>query len=42
MKPNILLITIDSLKADKIYGPDKSSVTPNIDLLMNNGKYFSR
>jgi len=42
MKPNILLITIDSLKADKIYGPDKSSVTPNIDSLMNNGKYFSQ
>ena len=42
MKPNILLLTIDSLRADKIYGKNKSSFTPNIDRLINNGIYFSQ
>ena len=42
MKPNILIITIDSLRADKIYGNDKSSLTPNIDSLIKKGIYFTQ
>lgn len=42
MKPNILIITIDSLRADKIYGNDKSSLTPNIDSLIKKGVYFTQ
>ena len=42
MKPNVLFILIDSLRADKFYGDSKSSITPNIDNLMNDGKYFSQ
>ena len=42
MKPNILFIVIDSLKADKCYGDKKTSVTPNIDSLIKNGTYFSQ
>ncbi len=33
MKSNILFIVIDSLRADKILGKEKTSVTPNIDNL---------
>ena len=40
LKPNIFLLTIDSLRADKIFGKNKSSITPNIDFLINNGAYF--
>ena len=36
MKPNILFIVIDSLRADKCYGNEKTSVTPNIDKLIEN------
>jgi len=42
MKPNVLFITIDSLRADKIYGNSKTSKTPNIDLLIKTGTYFSQ
>lgn len=42
MKPNVLFITIDSLRSDKCYGPNKSSKTPNIDKLINNGTYFTQ
>ena len=42
MKPNILFIVIDSFQADKCYGKNKTSVTPNIDYLINNGSYFSQ
>ena len=42
MKPNILFIVIDSLRADKCYGDKKTSVTPNIDSLIKNGTYFSQ
>lgn len=41
MRPNILIITIDSLRADKIYGKNKSSLTPNIDALIENGVFFT-
>lgn len=42
MKPNILFLTIDSLRADKFYGPTKTSKTPNIDSLIQNGAYFEQ
>ena len=38
MKPNIIFITIDSLRFDGIFG---SSETPNIDKLISNGVNFS-
>ena len=38
MKPNIIFITIDSLRFDGIFG---SSKTPNIDKLISNGVNFS-
>ena len=42
LKPNILFITIDSLRADRCYGKIKTSKTPNIDKLIKNGIYFSQ
>lgn len=42
MKPNILILTIDSLRADKFYGSTKTSKTPNIDRLMKHGSYFEK
>ena len=40
MKPNIFFLTIDSLRSDKIFGKNKSSLTPNIDKLITNGISF--
>ncbi len=42
MKPNILFIVIDSFQAKKCFGDNKTSITPNIDSLINNGTYFSQ
>lgn len=42
MKPNIFLIIIDSLRADKTFGESKSSVTPNLDSLIRKGAYFTQ
>jgi len=42
MKPNIVLILIDSFNAEKFLGKTKTSVTPNIDYLIKNGSYFSK
>jgi arylsulfatase A-like enzyme len=42
MKPNVLFITIDSLRADKIFGSKKSSITPNFDKLIKNGVSFTQ
>ena len=42
MKPNIIFIVIDSLRADKCHGEKKTSVTPNIDSLIENGTYFNQ
>lgn len=39
---NVLLILIDSLRADKFYGENKISITPTIDTLIKNGSYFSQ
>ena len=42
MKPNVLFITIDSLRQDKIFDSKKSSLTPNIDKLIKNGISFTQ
>jgi len=42
MKPNILFIVIDSLRADYCNGEKKTSRTPNIDFLIKNGAYFKQ
>ncbi|WP_428324950.1 sulfatase family protein [Nitrosopumilus sp.] len=42
MKPNILLLIIDGLRSDKCFGSSKTSKTPNIDFLIQNGTYFSQ
>lgn len=42
VKPNILFFTIDSFRADKFYGINKSSITPHIDSLIKNGTYFTQ
>ncbi len=41
-KPNILLIIIDSLRYDKCHGNQKTSLTPNIDILIKNGVSFEQ
>jgi len=41
LKPNVLFIVIDSLRADKIFGKQKTSVTPNIDNLTKKSAVFS-
>ena len=42
MKPNIILLTIDSLRADRTFGKSKSSITPNLDSLISNGTCFKQ
>ena len=42
MKPNILFLLIDTFRADKFSGPEKTSKTPNIDSLIKNGTYFDQ
>ena len=42
MKPNILFLVIDGLRADRCYGKKKSSITPNIDKLIQDGVYFKQ
>jgi len=39
---NILLISIDSLRADQCFDVNKTSKTPNIDLLRNKGVSFTQ
>jgi len=39
-KQNILFITIDSLRSDKIYGKFKKSQIPNIQKIINNSLFF--
>jgi len=41
-KPNILFIGIDSFRSDKCFGKTKTSKTPNIDKLIENGVYFDQ
>jgi len=42
MKPNILFITIDSLRFDRVFGSEHTSKTPNVDFLIKNGTNFSQ
>ena len=36
MNPNVLLLSIDSLRHDRIFGDKKSAITPNIDKIIDN------
>ncbi len=40
-KPNVILVIIDSFRADKFY-EDESILTPNIKNIIKNGTYFSQ
>jgi arylsulfatase A-like enzyme len=42
MKPNILFFLLDSVRADKFYGDNKTSITPNLDALIKKGTYFTQ
>ena len=42
MQPNILFLLVDGLRSDQIFNDTKTSVTPNIDFLKNNGLSFSQ
>ena len=42
MKPNVLLLIIDGLRADKFFGASKTSYTPNMDRLKKDGIYFNQ
>ena len=42
LKPNILFLLIDCLRADKCHGIKKTSVTPCIDSLIENNVYFNQ
>ena len=42
LKPNILFLLIDGLRADKCHGDKKTSVTPCIDSLIENSVYFNQ
>jgi arylsulfatase A-like enzyme len=42
MKPNILFLLIDTFRADKFSGSEKTSKTPNIDSLITKGSYFDQ
>ena len=41
MRPNILFILVDGLRADQCYSADKESYTPFLDSLINQGVYFN-
>jgi len=41
-KPNVLFLLLDGLRADKFLGEKKSSITPNLDSLLEKGTYFSQ
>jgi arylsulfatase A-like enzyme len=42
LKPNIVFLLVDSLRQDKCYGKNKSSITPNLDFIINEGTFFSQ
>jgi len=42
IKPNVLFLLIDSFRADKCYGTKKTSITPNLDSLIEKGTYFTQ
>ena len=37
MKPNIIFFLIDGLRADQVYGNNRTCKTPNIDSLIQKG-----
>mgnify|MGYP001249956543 CR=1 FL=1 len=41
MKPNILVLSIDSLRNDMCFGQNKTSFTPNLDSLISKGTFFT-
>lgn len=41
LKPNILFVLVDSLRADRFYGENKRAETPTFDRLAENGLNFS-
>ena len=42
MKPNILFISIDSLRNDRCFGKNRNAKTPNLDSLIKKNSYFSQ
>ena len=42
LKPNIFFLVIDSLRQDKCLGKSKTSVTPTLDKLIQNGTFFNQ
>ena len=42
VKSNILFLVIDAFPADRCYGKNKTSKTPNIDSLIKRGVYFDQ
>ena len=40
MRPNVLFILVDGLRADQCFGIDKTSYTPLLDSLISSGIYF--
>ena len=41
MKPNILFFVIDSLRADRFTGKNRTCKTPTIDSILDSGTYFN-
>ncbi|MEK9993453.1 MAG: sulfatase-like hydrolase/transferase [Hydrogenophilales bacterium] len=41
-KPNVFFLLVDSFRADKFFGKEKTSITPYLDSLIKNGTYFSQ
>lgn len=39
-KPNVLLVVIDCLRSDRVFAPDRTCRTPNIDRLVQGGTSF--
>ena len=42
IKPNILFLLFDSLRADKCFGIQRTCVTPNLDEMIKKGTYFTQ
>ena len=40
MKPNILFVVIDGLRADQVFSKDRTSHTPFLDSIISSGVYF--
>jgi len=42
LKKNVIIFLIDGLRADQVYGNDRTCKTPNIDSLIQKGMYFEQ